>query len=445
MDQRIFINIASYRDPELWQTLDSLISQAEDACRLHIAICWQDDNDLNRVIEAGWAPIAISSITGFPLYRLKGSSALIELIALPYQQAQGVGFARALCDKLYRDEPWFLQIDAHSLFDTMWDKHLIDTLTSLRQQCAKPLLSSYPPSYHTTPAGAIIFTKQAHRITFNTFNPQGLPTLTSRVFTSTVPERGSFLAAGFIFTQGAFVTEVGNDPTIFFEGEEITLALRAFSWGYDIYHIASPLLWHHYTRQDAPKIWNDQSLSAQQAGQVARTWLSRELHSQQQVKRLLGLPTLSPLSEGGKTLGPLRTRQQFEHQCGVNFQLASCYADCLPPACRSHFPPPPNEAAWRDAHRINYTKSINVMALIGAILPDKLFIHLYGHNTPRLAQYQYSPAQIMAQSGRVEIACWSTPNRSPVLMRIASWSVKYGWGIIIEWPWSEKAGPYCLL
>ncbi|WP_177173125.1 GlcNAc-transferase family protein [Rosenbergiella nectarea] len=445
MDHRIFINIASYRDQELWQTLDSVITQAEDASKLHIAIYWQDDNDLNRLIEAGWAPASVSAIAGFPVYQLQGSAALVELIALPYQKAQGVGFARALCDQLYQDEQWFLQIDAHSLFDKMWDRRLIDTLATLSQQCTKPLISNYPPSYHTTPEGDIVFAKHAHRVTFNTFNPEGLPTLASRVLTSTYPVQGSFLAAGFIFTQGAFVTEVGNDSTIFFEGEEITLSLRAFSWGYDIYHLGYPVLWHHYTRQDAPKIWNDQSLSAQQAGEVDRTWISRELRSQQHVKRLLGLPTLSQFKAGDKTLGPLRTRQQFEHQCGLNFQLASCYADCLSPECRSHFPPPPNDAAWRNAHRIYHTKPINVTSLIGSTLPDKLFIHLYGLNTPRLAQYQYSTAQVMARSGRLDITCWSTPNRPPSLIRLASWWEGSGWGIIIEWPWSKEDGPYCLL
>lgn len=445
MDNRIFIAIASYRDQELWQTLDSVITQADDASRLHIAICWQDDNELNHPIAAGWQPRKVSLILGFPVYQLEGSAARVDLIAVPYQQAKGVGFARSLCDQLYQHEQWFLQIDAHTLFAQHWDNYLIDLLITLTQNGEKPLISSYPPSYHHTAQGTIVFARQANRITLNTFNPEGLPTLTSQAFSDGQLERGSFLAAGFIFTQGAFVTEVGNDPRIFFEGEEITLSLRAFSWGYDIYHLPHPILWHHYTRETSPKIWHDHSLSAQEAGEVPLAWIQRELSSQQHVKKLLGLPTPSRYKEGDKTLGPFRTRRQFEHQSGLNFQLVSCYAECLPPLSRTYFLPPANDAAWCEAHRIHHNKRIDIYALIGVTLPDKLYIHCYGPNMLRLMQFHYSPSEITAQKGRIEVAYTSTPNRPPSLLRIATWSVKLGWGIIIEWPWSEKDGPYCLL
>lgn len=96
MDNRIFINIASYRDPELWQTLDSIITQAAAPNRLHIAICWQDENDSERLTSLGWKPINCTAITEFPVYQLEGSEALIELIMLPYQQARGAGYACAL-------------------------------------------------------------------------------------------------------------------------------------------------------------------------------------------------------------------------------------------------------------------------------------------------------------------------------------------------------------
>lgn len=445
MDNRIFINIASYRDPELWQTLDSLMTEAAEPSRLHIAICWQDDNDSNRLVSQGWKPVESSSITEFQVYQLEGCEALVELIMMPYQQAQGAGFARALCDKLFRQEQWFLQIDAHSLFAHHWDNYLIETLTKLYQKSEKPVMSSYPPSYHYTAQGQIVFAQQASRVTFNGFNAEGLPTLANRASTSVHLERGSYLVAGFIFTQGTFVTEVGNDPTIFFEGEEITLSLRAFSWGYDIYHPTLPALWHHYTRDDVPRIWHDHSLAAQQAGDVPLVWIQREFLSREHVKALLGLPHSLKSPREGKRLGSLRTRQQFEYQCGLHFQLASCYVDCLAPHFCSVYPPPLDDVAWNHAHRIYHHKQVDVSELLGAALPDKLFVHLYGLNTPRLMQSIYTPSQIMAQASRVVIECWSTPNRPPTLIRFGCWWEALGWGIIIEWPWSEQDGPYCLL
>ncbi|MBT0722610.1 hypothetical protein HGT70_15205 [Rosenbergiella collisarenosi] len=447
MDKTLFINIASYRDRELWDTLESLLTTAIAPDKLHIAICWQDDNNLTALRQKGWTPVTVSSLAGFPVYRLDGSAALIELIALPYQHAQGVGFARALCDQLYRDEQWFLQIDAHSLFAREWDAYLINTLTSLSQQSAKPLISGYPPSYHVTEAGEVLYGQDVGRVTFNRFTPEGLPTLTCQKLSASQPVRGSFVAAGFIFTQGSFVREVGNDPTIFFEGEEITLSLRAYSWGYDVFHLPEQPLWHHYTRPTSPKVWEDQSLCAQERGDISVCWLQREAWSQRRVKALLGLVSLSPADNEAKSLGPIRSRRQFEYQCGLNFQLASCYAECLAPGFTSHFLPPRDEAEWVNRHRHYYSKPLSLMALLGMpptlTLPDKLILHLYAQNNTRLAYREFTRAQLRAK--HIEVSGWSTPNCPPAFLRLASWWEPSGWGCVIQQPWGDDEGPYCLL
>ncbi|MBT0728003.1 hypothetical protein HGT73_11570 [Rosenbergiella australiborealis] len=447
MDKTLFINIASYRDHELWSTVESLLATASAPDKLHIAICWQDDNDLSAIQQKGWVPVPVSSLAGFPVYRLDGSAALIELIALPYQHAQGVGFARALCDQLYRDEQWFLQIDAHSLFAKDWDARLINTLTGLSQQSAKPLISGYPPSYHVTEAGEIHYGQDVGRVTFNRFTAEKLPTLTSQKLCASQPVKGSFVAAGFIFTQGAFVKEVGNDPTLFFEGEEITLSLRAYSWGYDVFHIPDRLLWHHYTRPTSPKIWEDHSPGAQERGEISVCWLQREAQSQRRVKALLGLVPPSPTDKAAKALGPTRARRQFEYQCGLNFSLASCYAECLAPSFDCDFLPPRDEEEWVNWHRHYYSKPLNLGALLGMpaahVLPDKLILHLYAQNNTRLAYREFTRAQLGAT--HIEVSGWSTPNCPPAFLRLASWWQDSGWGNVIQQPWSEDEGPYCLL
>lgn len=47
--------------------------------------------------------------------------------------------------------------------------------------------------------------------------------------------RCGYLAGGLFFSDGSFAREVPNDPNIFFIGEEIAMAARAFTHGYDIY------------------------------------------------------------------------------------------------------------------------------------------------------------------------------------------------------------------
>ena len=61
-----------------------------------------------------------------------------------------------------------------------------------------------------------------------------------------VPSR--FLSAHFIFTDGIFNRDVQYDPSLYFHGEEITMAVRAFTWGYDLLAPHKVVCWHHYGR-----------------------------------------------------------------------------------------------------------------------------------------------------------------------------------------------------
>ncbi len=62
------------------------------------------------------------------------------------------------------------------------------------------------------------------------------------------PLRARFVSAHFLFTLGAFVNDVPYDPELYFHGEEIMLAIRAFTHGYDLFHPPEHILWHEYTR-----------------------------------------------------------------------------------------------------------------------------------------------------------------------------------------------------
>ena len=62
------------------------------------------------------------------------------------------------------------------------------------------------------------------------------------------------LAAGCIFTKGAFVKEIPYDPNYYFYGEELSLAIRAFTNGYSFFHIPDVPLFHLYTdTSDIPR------------------------------------------------------------------------------------------------------------------------------------------------------------------------------------------------
>ena len=47
---------------------------------------------------------------------------------------------------------------------------------------------------------------------------------------------------------------VPYDPTLYFLGEEITLAVRAYTHGYDLFHPSETIVWHEYTRNGRPSM-----------------------------------------------------------------------------------------------------------------------------------------------------------------------------------------------
>jgi peroxiredoxin len=57
---------------------------------------------------------------------------------------------------------------------------------------------------------------------------------------------GAFLAAGFLFAPGKFLQEVPYDPYMYFDHEEVTLAARAYTHGWDVFHPSKTFIYHYY-------------------------------------------------------------------------------------------------------------------------------------------------------------------------------------------------------
>jgi hypothetical protein len=74
---------------------------------------------------------------------------------------------------------------------------------------------------------------------------------------SPLPSR--FFSAHFVFAEGKFAKEVPYDPEYFFHGEEINMAVRSYTHGYDLYNPNVIIAWHEYTREGRTKFWDDNS------------------------------------------------------------------------------------------------------------------------------------------------------------------------------------------
>ena len=288
----IFISIAAYRDPELVPTILDCLAKAERPDEIRIGLCWQHAGDES-----------IDAIATDPRLRI---------LDVPAEESGGACWARARAMGLYAGETYFMQLDSHHRFAPGWDTRL--TAELLRAPSTKPLLTTYCPAY--VPWLPVPEERQPTGIVFDRFSgpvplvrgggvdphPAGEP----------IPAR--FLSGHFIFTLGSFVTEVPYDPQLYFHGEEISLALRAYTWGYDLFHPSEAVVWHYYERKAQPKHWEDH----QSTDGVRPAWNDRDRVSKRRVRNLL-----LGLAYGKFGHGPVRSVADYEQLSGLSFASGS--------------------------------------------------------------------------------------------------------------------------
>jgi hypothetical protein len=87
----IFVQIASYRDPELLPTLVDLIRRCARPERLRIVVCWQHAGDESLVPfwRRGFTNWRAERVERWNLHQLDFHGASIELIDVPHVATEG--------------------------------------------------------------------------------------------------------------------------------------------------------------------------------------------------------------------------------------------------------------------------------------------------------------------------------------------------------------------
>lgn len=311
-DDTIFIQIASYRDPQLLPTIKNCLANAKYPEKLIFGICWQHcDQD-------GWDDL--NEYSNNPQFKI---------IDIDYKDSQGVCWARNLIQNLYQSEKYTLQLDSHHRFVKDWDEILINMLKDLQNKgYSKPLITAYIPSFDpdNDPVSRV---KEPWKMTFDRYIPEGavffLPAaFNPEIDTTTEPLMGRFYSAHFAFTLGQFCKEVKHDPNYYFHGEEINIAVRAFTHGYDIFYPHKVVCWHEYTRKGRSKQWDDSS-----------TWGERNHNCHIRNRKLFGMDNeINNIDFGKYGFGTVRSLKDYEKYAGMQFSTRSITQDVL-----DHKPP----------------------------------------------------------------------------------------------------------
>ena len=304
MTQDIFVQLASYRDPQLPNTLRDAVEQAADPSRLHFCVAWQHgDDDVAEEIRA--------SVLG---------KARLTLLDIPHRESRGACWARHQVQQHYDGEAYTLQLDSHHRFVPAWDEICIGMVKDLqRDGVAKPLLTAYLPSFDpdNDPAARV---QDPWLLAFDRFIPEGaiffMPGTVPAWQARMRPMRARFYSAHFAFTLGAFSREVQHNPQFYFHGEEISIGVRAFTHGYDLFHPHRLIAWHEYTRKGRTKHWDDHA-----------NWGEVNSSSHGENRRLFGMdefaaqPALVAEAQFGQYgFGHARTLEQFERYAGICFR-----------------------------------------------------------------------------------------------------------------------------
>lgn len=295
---KIFVQIASYRDPQLIITIEDLLNKADRPEIFNFGICWQYDDKEN-----------INIYDNNSKFRVK---------KYHFSESQGLGWARSVTNSLYDGEELVLQLDSHHRFLKGWDSLMLEDFNQARRMSFKPILTTYltpfqpeEMEFNEIPCLMSQYEFSDQKLLMN--RPSYILDYKSRFQVI----RSRTISAHFFLTFGKFTQEVPYDPDIYFGGyvEETSLSVRAFTHGYDFYSPYRQYIWHEYTRKGRPKHWEDHTQSSS-TGKIAG---DRDTFARNKVRQLFGQENHN-IEIGKYGIGSIRSLHDYEIYAGIDFK-----------------------------------------------------------------------------------------------------------------------------
>lgn len=322
----VYISVASYRDPECQPTVEDMFLRAEYPERLRVAIVEQRvEGEDDEMVPLCGKPLKPCSED--PEQTMCKYAHLVDVFVVPAILSVGPVFARHLANRMYRGEYYAMQVDSHVRFIHHWDSDLISQWESAKNEMA--IMTTYlsditdsidPVTFENRHPNRPIMCKTGYegvgklKHLRHGQQPEGRPGIHNE------PTLHPFWAAGFSFARGHFVVQVPYDQyePMVFQGEEIFIGLRGWTYGYDYYTAETSVAFHMYAingNKDKRK-------------KVKLFWENRNLYpgaAVQGMKRLNGIIGTGDLDdvfynaeEREYGLGKVRPKEQFYKLYGIH-------------------------------------------------------------------------------------------------------------------------------
>uniref|UniRef100_A0A7S1D8Q1 Uncharacterized protein n=1 Tax=Cyclophora tenuis TaxID=216820 RepID=A0A7S1D8Q1_CYCTE len=323
-ERTIYFAIASYRDFQCRYTVESAFLRAKNPKRIRIGVVDQIVNGEDPACDEPIEPCDQNPNQALCLYKDR-----VDVYEMEADLSVGPVFARHIGHRLYRGEYYYTQSDAHVTWTQDWDADIIQQMEDTRNEMAvlttyltdvqgsidengHSLRNTRPIMCNTDYEGG---GNQASHLRHGS-QPERVPTIHG------VSQMQPYWAAGFSFSRGHFVVNVPYDALqpMIFQGEEMSIGIRGFTVGYDMYAPERSVCFHHYavgnnakTRNKVPHFWEH-----------ARTYKGIGIKA---MDRLLGIvhmnPEVDPTSwdhteEELYGLGSVRTPEKFYETFGID-------------------------------------------------------------------------------------------------------------------------------
>lgn len=295
-EARIFVQIPSYRDPDCQWTIKDLFEQATRPERIFVGVLWQivpeEDQDC-FVVQTRPEQVRTEEVHA--------------------RDSRGYSWACARVEQLWRGEEYTMRLDSHMRFEPGWDETLINMLSACGS--SRAVLTTYPMGFAPPRElkGVGVVTKPVAKdfdangiLTFRSIiNPEDKP--------PPMPMLTAFLAGGFYFAPSATLEAVPWDPHLYFFGTEVSMAVRLWTHGYDLYAPNRSILYHNYERVGRRLHWQDD-----------KHWGVINARSHARVRHLFGTERTSDaaaLAEIDKYgFGAARSLREYERFTDISFR-----------------------------------------------------------------------------------------------------------------------------
>jgi hypothetical protein len=304
----IFVQMVSYKNFDVVQTVRDCIDKAKDKDGLHFGLCLQQDDEVSPDLN----------------------HPRIKLERVPPKQSLGHGWARAKAQALYEGQDFTLQIDSGCRFAEGWDEQLINALKTVGSERA--IITN--PGNKFNPANGereypdVAYKAQCYQFLFET--PSFWPVALKNV---NAIQRARNVSDHFFFSQGRHCTEVAYDPSLYYSEVEAALTLRSFTSGYDLFHHFKPMVFRNYAPR--PMNWNDDS-----------EWWAKDRESKSRFSSVI-----SGSTEFG--VGSVRSIKDFELYSGIDFIGRRLQKDAgagVEPPCKFE-----DEAKWEASYMRDFS------------------------------------------------------------------------------------------